>query len=347
MPASQVTIKQIAKLLGISKSTVSRALQNRNDVNVETRRKVIELAEKLRYQPNSIALHLKNQRTQTIGVIIPETSNAFFSRAVGGIQRVANAAGYNVVICQSDESYPAEKKNLDSLISNHVDGLLISVSRETQNSDHFMTLLDRNIPVVFFDRVCESLETTQVVTDNYEVSFKATQHLIDQGCRKIAILAGPEYLSTSSKRVLGYRDALKQNNISFNPAWLLFPDFRCNSIEAFTNELLRQKDFPDAIFAINDMAAIEIMHVLKRSGLRIPNDVAVMGFNNEKVGEFMEPSLSSIDLPAQEMGETAAEMLIHHIKDPGCKPERRLIPSTLVVRSSTMRAPEMPDSKIA
>ncbi|MDQ2658659.1 MAG: substrate-binding domain-containing protein, partial [Bacteroidota bacterium] len=269
-----------------------------------------------------------------------------FSRAVGGIQRVANAAGYNVVICQSDESYPAEKKNLDSLISNHVDGLLISVSRETQNSDHFLTLLERNIPVVFFDRVCESLETPQVITDNYEISFKATQHLIDQGCRKIAILAGPEYLSTSSKRVCGYRAALMQNNIGFNPAWLLFPDFRCNSIEAFTNELLRQKDFPDAIFAINDMAAIEIMHFLKKSGLKIPSDVAVMGFNNEKVGEFMEPSLSSIDLPAQEMGETAAEILINHIKDPECKPEKRLIASRLVIRSSTVRNREAPESKI-
>ena len=337
MPASPVTIKQIAKLLGISKSTVSRALQNRNDVNAETRRKVVELAERLHYQPNSIALHLKKQKTQTIGVIIPETSNAFFSRAVCGIQKVANAAGYNVVICQSNESYAAEKQNLDSLICNHVDGLLISVSRETQTSDHFMTAIERNIPVVFFDRVCESLQTPQVVTDNYEVSFQATQHLIDQGCRKIAILAGPEYLSTSSNRVLGYRDALKRNKIEFNPAWLLFPDFRSSSVESFTKNLITQKEFPDAIFAINDMAAIEIMHVLKNLGLKVPNDVAVMGFNNEKVGEFIEPPLSSIDLPAQEMGKIAAEMLLKHIKDPEHKPEKRLIPSKLVVRGSTVR----------
>jgi DNA-binding LacI/PurR family transcriptional regulator len=169
------------------------------------------------------------------------------------------------------------------------------------------------------------------------VSFLATQHLIDQGCRRIAILAGPEYLSTSSKRVLGYRDALIRNKIEFNPAWLLFPDFRSNSIEEFTKDLITQKYFPDAIFAINDMAAIEIMHVLKKLGLKSPNDVAVMGFNNERVGEFIEPSLSSIDLPAQEMGQAAAEMLLNHIKDPEYKPEKRLIPSKLVVRGSTVR----------
>src|SRR5688500_8509770 len=170
MPYSTVTIKHIAKLLGISKSTVSRAMQNRIDVNSETRRKVLELAEQLRYEPNSIALNLKHQKTYTIGVIIPETNNTFFSRAVDGIQKIANDAGYHVVVCQSNESYTAEKNNLNSLIRNHVDGLLISVSRETESIGHFDTMLQKQIPVVFFDRVCESLDTPQVITDNYEIS---------------------------------------------------------------------------------------------------------------------------------------------------------------------------------
>ena len=336
MGAQAVTIKHIAKLLGISKSTVSRVLQNRSDVNPETRRRVLELAESLRYQPNSIAVHLKSQCTQTIGVIIPETINSFFSRSVGGIQRVASTAGYNVLVCQSNESCATEKSNLNSLISNHVDGLLISVSRETQNAEHFQVLIERNIPVVFFDRVCENLPTPQVITDNYEITFKATEHLIEQGCRRIAILAGPQHLYTSSNRLAGYSDALIKNNIGNNPE-LMHRDFRAQDIERFTRELLHAKEIPDAIFAINDMAAVEIMHVMKKAGLKIPQDIAVIGFNNERIGEFVEPSLSSIHLPAEEMGAAAAEMLLQRIKYPDHQPERRLIPSTLIVRDSTKR----------
>ena len=337
MGPAPVTIKEIAKLLGISKSTVSRALQKRSDVNSETQRKVQELAEKLRYQPNAMAVNFKNRRTNTIGVIIPETANTFFSRAIGGIQKIATSAGYNVVVCQSNECYNTERNTLLSLISNHVDGVLISVSKETENTDHFCTLLEKKIPVVFFDRICESLETSQVFTDNYEVSFQATQHLIDQGCKRIAILAGPQRLYTSSRRLAGYRDALLKNNIDYNPGLLMFPDFRPDNIEEFIRHLINGDNSPDAIFAINDMAAIEIMHVIKKAGLKIPQDIAVLGFNNEKIGQFVEPSLTSIDLPALEMGSTAAEMLLSRIKNPDHQPEKKLIPSRLIVRDSTRR----------
>ena len=335
MATSPITVKQIAKLLGISKSTVSRALQNQADVHAETRRKVVELAAKLDYEPNAIALHLKHKRTHAIGVIIPETTNAFFSRAVGGIQKIATSAGYNIMVCQSNESYATEKSNLKSLISNHVDGLLISVSRETKDTDHFDALLKKQIPVVFFDRICECLQTAQVVTDNYKISFEATQHLIEQGCRRIAILAGPQHLYTSAKRMEGYRDALLKNGVEYEPELLMYPDFRVSNIETFTRHLIRNDNIPDAIFAINDMAAIEIMHVLKKSGFKIPDDIAVMGFNNERISQFVEPSLSTIELPAHEMGAAAAQILLSHIQNPEHKPEKRLIPSTLIVRDST------------
>lgn len=337
MAPAPITIKEIARLLGISKSTVSRALQERSDVNEHTRAKVMKLARELNYQPNAIAVNLKNKRTFTIGVIIPETTNAFFSRALGGIQKVANAAGYHVVICQSNESYNTEKKTLQSLITNRVDGILVSVSRETEDTGHFITLLQKQIPVVFFDRVCEGLQTGQVITDNYEISLQATQHLIDQGCRRVAMLAGPEHLYTSSRRLKGYRDAMEKNNISPDNDLLVYQDFRPPDLEKFTLELIGNSHTPDGIFAINDMAAIEMMHVIKKSGLRVPDDIAVLGFNNERVSQFIEPSLTSIEMPAQDMGAMAAEMLLQLIGNPDIKAERRVIPSRLIVRNSTLR----------
>jgi LacI family transcriptional regulator/LacI family repressor for deo operon, udp, cdd, tsx, nupC, and nupG len=333
--SSSVTIKDIAKLLGISKSTVSRALTEHSDINAETRERVLAMAKKLDYQPNAIALNLKQQRTNTIGIIIPETVNRFFSKAVGGIQKVANLAGYNVVICQSYESYVTEKNIIKSLIASHVDGLLISVSHETDKTDHFDSLLQKNIPVVFFDRICETVNASQVFTDNYEISFEATEHLITQGCQRIAIVAGPQHLFNSRKRLEGYLGALKKNGMPIRENYIMHSDFRNENIETYTRYLINLNPRPDAVIAINDMAAIEMMHVIKKNGLKIPEDIAVLGFNNEHVSKFIEPSLSTIDLPAYDMGSAAAELLLHQIKYGNSEPQRKLIKSRLIVREST------------
>lgn len=330
-----VTIKDIARLLGISKSTVSRALSEHSDVNAETRKKVLAIARELQYQPNSIALNLKQQRTNTIGVLIPETGNPFFSRAVSGIQKTANAAGYNVMVCQSNESYDTEKSNLQSLIATHVDGLLVSISRETDRTDHFETLLQKNIPVVFFDRVCQALQTSQVFTDNYDIAFEATQYLIAKGCRRIATITGPRHLYTSFHRFQGYMDALTRNNLVFDPDYLLLTDYRQGSVQAYTHRLLNLEERPDAIFAMNDLIAIEMMHIIKKHGLRVPDDIAVLGFNNEPISAFVEPSLSTIEHPAHDIGAAAAEILLSHIKDPTAPPTKKLIRSSLVIREST------------
>lgn len=330
-----VTIKDIARLLGISKSTVSRALSEHSDVNAETRKKVLTTARELQYQPNSIALNLKQQRTNTIGVLIPETGNPFFSRAVSGIQKTANAAGYNVMVCQSNESYDTEKSNLQSLVATHVDGLLVSISRETDRTDHFETLLQKNIPVVFFDRVCQALQTSQVFTDNYDIAFEATQYLIAKGCRRIATITGPRHLYTSFHRFQGYMDALTMNNLVFDPDYLLLTDYRQGSVQAYTHRLLNLEERPDAIFAMNDLIAIEMMHVIKKHGLRVPDDIAVLGFNNEPISAFVEPSLSTIEHPAHDIGAAAAEILLSHIKDPSTPLTKKLIRSKLVIREST------------
>jgi DNA-binding LacI/PurR family transcriptional regulator len=332
-----VTIKDIARILGISKSTVSRALTEHSDVNAETRKKVLAIAQELQYQRNSIALNLKKQRTNTVGVIIPETGNPFFSRAVSGIQKIANDQGYNVMVCQSNECYVTEKSILKSLLATQVDGLLISISRETDNTDHFETLLQKKIPVVFFDRICKALDTSQVFTDNYDIAFEATQYLIRKGCTRIATITGPRHLYTSFNRFQGYMDALTKNNLEFNPDYLLLADFRKESIQAYTHHLINLPERPDAIFAMNDLIAIEMMHIIKKQGLRVPHDIAILGFNNELISQFVEPSLSTIEHPAHDIGAAAAGILLSQIKDPDTKPQKKLIRSRLVIRESTER----------
>jgi DNA-binding LacI/PurR family transcriptional regulator len=335
MSATSVTIKDIAKMLGISKSTVSRALSEHSDVNAETRQRVLEIARKLNYAPNAIALNLKQQRTNTIGVIIPDTVNRFFAKAIGGIQRIANLAGYNVMICQSDESYVTEKNNLQSLIAAHVDGVIISVSSETDRTDHFDSLLQRNIPIVFFDRISENLQTSQVVTDNYEIAFEGTEHLISQGRKKIAIVTGPQNLYVSKHRFRGYVDALKKHNIPVRHEYIIHSNFHSGDIEAYTRQLIDLREPPDAVFGINDYAAIEMMHFFKKNGLRIPQDIAILGFNNEHICKFVDPPLSSIELSSYDLGTAAAELLFKQIKGTTRDPEKKLIKSRLVIREST------------
>jgi len=336
MKSSSITIKDIAKMLGISKSTVSRALTEHSDVNAETRKEILEIAQRLNYQPNTLAVALKQQRTNTIGVIIPETVNHFFAKAVGGIQRVVNVGGFNVMICQSNESLMTEKNNLRTLITARVDGILISVSEETNSIDHFNELIDKKIPIVFFDRIMDDLNTSQVYTDNYEIAYKGIEHLIQQGYKRIAIIAGPQNLNNSRNRLRGYLDALRDHNLPLDNQYIVRASFRSDSVEEYSQHLINLPQRPDAVFAINDYSAIEMIHVFKKNGLRIPDDIAVLGFNNDHIGKFTEPSLSTIDISAYDIGAAAAEILLRQIKDPGYPLQKRLIRSELVVRESTL-----------
>ncbi len=339
MSDGSVTIKDIAKMLGISKSTVSRALSEHSDVNPETRQKVVEVAQRLHYQPNTVAVNLKQQRTNTIGVIIPETTNHFFAKAIGGIQHVANLNGYNVVICQSDESYVAEKNNLRSLLAARVDGLLISVSEETDRTDHFETLFQKKLPTVFFDRVLSELDSTQVTTDNFEIGIEGTEHLISQGCKRIALIAGPQNLENSKWRLHGYLKALQKHNLPSKETHIIYSHFNRGSVEEYTRYLINLPQRPDGIFCINDYAAVEMMHIIKKYGLQVPKDIAVLGFNNDHVSKFVDPPLSSIELSPYDMGSVSAEILLEHIKNPNYPIQKRLIKSTLIVRGSTHRKP--------
>ncbi|GIV36364.1 MAG: LacI family transcriptional regulator [Cyclobacteriaceae bacterium] len=337
MSRSAITIIEIARMLGLSKSTVSRALAGHRDVNEDTRKKVLELAQKLDYQPNVVALHLRQQRTRTLGVIIPETMNRFFAKAIGGMQQVASQAGYNVIICQSNESLATEKMNVRTLLSNRVDGLIVSVSGETDRYDHFDLVSKKNIPIVFFDRVAESIPSSKVISNNYEISKEATLHLIKQGCKRIAVMAGPQYLYNSRNRLRGYIDAIHESGLECKEKYILQTDFKLKRMDELVRYLVNMKEKPDAIFAINDMAALEMIHVLKNMGYRIPEDIAVMGFNNEPICKFVDPPLTSIDHPADEMGRSAAALLINHLETGNATVVERCIKSQLIIRGSTHR----------
>ena len=336
----QVTIKDIAKKLGISPSTVSRALKNNPSISPATRKKVIELANKLQYEPNKIALSLKNQSTKTIGVIIPEIIHFFFSTVISGIEKVAYSKGYTVLLCQSNESYEKEVIDTKALLSHRVDGILVSHSRETTNFDHFSEVKNRNIPIVFFDRIPNDFDAPSVIIDDFSAAQQATQHLIHQGCKRIAHLAGPKNLEISQKRVQGYLSALEQNNLEKKDSYII------NCYEGTKEEgylgmkkLLQLRPFPDGIFANNDVLAFGAMKAIKDAGLNIPQDIAVIGFSNWNFSSLIEPRLSSVAQPGLDMGKMAVTTLIDQLENSlqfdNCT--AKVLPTDLIIRESSNR----------
>ncbi len=331
------TIKDIAIELGISISTVSRALRGQPDVNAETRKAVVDLAEKLDYQPNKAALSLLNKHTNTIGVLVPNL-DYFFATAIKGIDEAALEAGYTVMVCQSNESYGKELINTKRLLESRVDGFIISVSSDTKIVDHFKKIQDKGIPMVFFDRDVNELQAPKILLNNFEGGYIATKHLINKGYSKIAFLGGPERMSISNQRFEGYKSALKEAGIKFNVKFVEHGDFNQEYAYVNTNELLRAKQKPDAIFAMSDRLAIGAMQSIKKHGLRIPDDIGLIGFNNEPITNLLSPSISTIDQPAFEMGKTAARLFIEMMNnDSTASSDNIVLKPKLIVRESTMR----------
>lgn len=338
----QVTIKDIARELGISPSTVSRALKDHPDISPETKKAVNALAEKLNYQPNIVALNLRQSKTNTIGVIIPEIVHFFFSTVISGIEDVAYSAGYNVILAQSNESLQREKTDIKALFNSRVDGMLISISRETTEFDHIESIISKGVPIVFFDRVYDNNQLSKVLVDDFEGAKEATLHLIKQGYKRIAHLEGPPNLAISKQRLEGFIEAHKQNSLSVNKDMIVpCPFGTIEEGKAATAKLLKLKNPPDAIFASNDPAAMGSMQAIKEQGLKIPNDVAVVGFSNWLFSSMMDPPLTSVDQPGFEMGQEAARILIRHIerkdRDTEIVPETKILKTKLIVRASSLK----------
>ncbi|KUG07452.1 LacI family DNA-binding transcriptional regulator [Solirubrum puertoriconensis] len=332
-----VTIKDIARALNLSTSTVSRALRGSYEINPETKRLVMEYAEKLNYRPNPIALSLKGSSSRAIGVIVPQIANYFFSQAINGIEAIAYNRGYHVIIFQTHESYEREVANVQQAMARKVDGLLISLSSETSDVNHLQDLLQRNLPLVQFDRVSEELNTTKVVADNYAGAFAATEHLIKSGRRRIAHLTIPRWMSITQERLAGYRAALEQYGIPFDENLVRYGTFGPDEALGMVDELLAQSPRPDAIFTASDRLALGALAALRQRHISIPDEMSIIGFTNLNVADLLSPSLSTVVQPAQEIGQAAAERLIELIerKHRAMPPNTVVIPSHLEVREST------------
>lgn len=343
MKFNQVTIKDIARELGISPSTVSRALKDHPDISTETKKLVHSLAEKLNYQPNVVALSLRQKKTNTIGVIIPELVHFFFSTVISGIEDVAYQAGYSVILAQSNESYEREKMDIKALFNSRVDGMLISLSRETRNFDHIESIISKGVPIVFYDRMYNNPTTSKVIVDDYVGAKEAVEHLIDQGYKRIAHLEGAPGLMISVDRRRGYVEALKEHHMEVREA--LIHECPSGSQEdgyRVTKKLLAMSQPPDAIFTNNDPMAVGAMLAIKEKGLRIPQDIGLVGFSNWSIGSLIEPSLTTVDQPGFEMGQEAARLLIRQIeagdKDQEPQPETKILKTKLIVRDSSIRS---------
>ncbi|MFC0184454.1 transcriptional regulator, LacI family [Pseudarcicella hirudinis] len=337
MKGTPVTIKDIAKALNISISTVSRALRGMPEIHESTRTAVIKLAEELDYQPNQLAKNLAKSRTKTIGVIVPNLSYYFFSAALNSIEEAAMQAGYSVMVCQSNESYLREVTNIQNLLRGQVEGFIISLARDTNDYSHIHKLMRKEVPLVLFDRYADEIEATKVIVNNKEAAFKATEHLLENGCKKIGFLAGPPNLLISTQRLMGYKEALEKHGIAFSNTNVFHTDFTQDNTVIKTLEMMSTLN-PDGIVAVSDRIAFSAMFALKQKGLRIPEDVAVVSFNNEPICTLLSPTLSSVSQPVQEMGTEVVRLLLRQIENEHKLPvETKILETNLIVRESSAR----------
>jgi DNA-binding LacI/PurR family transcriptional regulator len=337
MGKSNLTIKEIARALNISKSTVSRALRDKHDVKPETKRLVLEYAQKHDYHPHFMARSLRSKRTRTIGVIVPAYNIPFYSIAICGIQDYAMKQGYNVMVCHSSEKYEVEKENVDALLAADVEGLIISVARDTERNEHIYKLKRKGMPLVMFNRVIEDFKAAKVVVDDYYGAAEMVRYLIRTGCTCIAHIAGPSNLLLSANRKQGYLDALSEAGIQPGEEWILEGDFTIESGFRCMEELLEKSIRMDAVFCICDAVAFGAIKVLKEKGLRIPEDISVAGFTNEPMAELIEPTLTTVGQPIYEIGETASRLLFSQLQNPDLPPEFCVLNTKLLIRDSTRK----------
>ncbi len=338
MKRSNTTITDIAEKLGVSPSTVSRALHDHPAISDKTKKAVVRLARKLDYQPNLLALNLLQKKTNTIGVVVPEITSYFFSSIINGIQDLVNPMGVNMVIGQSNESYKEEKKIIQTFRAINVDGFLISPSSKTKKFDHLLAIKENNIPLVIFDRDCEGVEADKVFVDEYSGAFQAVEHLIKTGCRRIAHIAGPPTLSTARHRLKAYKNALEKHKIKVDDDYILTcKGFTPKHGIAPTKQLLGLEKCPDAIFAINDGVAIGAMYVIKEAGVKIPGQISIIGFDDDPHSSYFKPSLSTVWQPTYEMGMLSARLLMKKVNAKSHDPKIRvesLFPE-LIIRGSS------------
>ena len=335
-----VTIADIAKKLNTTSATVSRALNDHPGISIKTKKRVLQAAEKLHYRRNTVASALRKGQTGIIGVIIPSAEINFFGSVVHGIENMANQNGYNVLIYQSNESWEHEQKGIETFLNARVDGIIVSMAKEKNDHTHFVNARQTKMPIVFFDRTNDELETDSVSIDDHKGGYMATEHLIEQGYKRIAHISGPQHLKIFKARLEGYKAALKKNGIPFDPRLVYTGDV---SIEAGRNAVqyfLELPDPPDAVFAVEDFTALGAIKELKHNNISIPKDFGIIGFANESFGEHISPSLSTIDQQTVTMGKEAFLLMLELIEEKSNKRgpvQKRILDPIPVFRNSSLR----------
>ena len=335
----EVTIYDLAKKLNISIATVSRALKDDPVVSKKTKKRIADLAEEMGYRSNHFARNLRNQRTNTIGVIVPRLNSYFMSTVIAGIESVANNEGYNLIISQSSESFDKETASAKTMFNNRVDGLLVSLAYDTEDLNHFDPFFKRNIPLIFFDRVVDDKNCTNILIDNRKAAYEATTHLIKQGCKRIVHITATPKRNVYVDRLQGYKHALQDNGLKFKEEYLIISNLSQESGVAAANEILEMDPLPDGVFVANDNCAVGCMLAIKQAGIKIPDDIAFVGFNNDPVSKVIEPNLTTINYPGYEMGEVAARNMINHLNGKATihSTNTIILRSELVIRDSSKK----------
>lgn len=339
---NNITLKEIAEELGISITTVSKALKNYPDVSKKTRKSVIELAQRLHYTPNSFAVNLRTKESKTIGLIIPEVMHHFFSKIINSIIKEAEKNGYLVIILQSNESIELEMKQVELLINKRVDGILISLSNESNYNEHLQNIINRKIPLVMFDKIAKLANCSKVIINDQKAAMNAVQHLIDQGCKKIAHIRGPENPQNAIDRFIGYKKALEKNNITFDPNLV----YTCKNVTfeegiEFAKQIINEHPDVDGIFVITDLVAVGLLSHFNEIGIKVPQQIAVIGFSNWFISQVFTPKISTVDQPSHEMGTVAIKLLLEEINNNKDKipfsPKTIELDTNLIVRESSKR----------
>jgi LacI family transcriptional regulator len=332
---NNITLKDIADELQLSISTISRALKSHPRIGKKTQERVKRTAVRLGYLSIDLLEEQQKKNSALIGVIVPKISYYLYAMAISGIEKVAEANSMHIIVCQSNESYLREKELVKELSAIGVNGIIVSLASETKDFQHFNTAKESGIPIVFFNRECNDVVSNKVTIDNKRAAYEAANHLFSVGCKRIAYIGGPKVLQINSDRAKGFSKSLLDNNLEQNPNYLIYSNFDKESVFSAARKLLFAPVHPDGILTFSDQIAIHVMLVAKERGISIPENLCIIGFNNEPVGELINPSLTSISQPGFKMGEEAAQFLINELKKPSILFEKRILKSFLVVRNST------------
>ena len=337
--AHQVTIKDLARHLNISVATVSRAMRDMPEIKAETRDAVLKLAKEWDYQPNLLATNLVKSRTKTIGVIVPDLAYHFFASVVKGIEEEAIARGYSLLLTQTSELYERELTNVQNLSRGQVEGFIVSISQETTDFEHLKRLQRKGIPLVFFDRDADEIDVPKVMVDNVGAAYEATKHLIENGSKRIAFLAGPSNVTVSNLRQSGYEQAIQDSGLLLDESLVVHGNYNLQQAIDLTNELFELKNPPDGLVVVSDRLAVGAIVALRKKNIRIPEDVAIVSFNDEPICSIVTPTLSSVAQPTFEMGKMAITLLINQIENPESldKPEVKVFKTELKIRESSLR----------